>query len=156
MIIYGSFTETSVAQLFMAGVVPGLLLTTMFMVYVAVHAMFFAKNKPIEEKVTLLGRIRALADILPFAVLIGGTMGSMYFGLVTPTEAAAVGCALAVVISRDLGQSDLARAAGLVSRHDHRRRQHLVHRLCGAACSPTPSAWAASASTSPIGSSTST
>lgn len=99
MIIYGSFTETSVAQLFMAGVVPGLLLTAMFMVYVAVHALFFAKSRPIEEQVTLLDRIRAIADILPFAVLIGGTMGCMYFGLVTPTEAAAVGCALAVIIS---------------------------------------------------------
>ena len=38
MIVYGTFTETSIAKLFMAGVIPGLLLTAMFMAYVAVHA----------------------------------------------------------------------------------------------------------------------
>ena len=40
MIVYGTFTETSVAKLFMAGVMPGLLLTPMFMAYIAVHAWF--------------------------------------------------------------------------------------------------------------------
>jgi C4-dicarboxylate transporter, DctM subunit len=99
MIIYGSFTETSVAQLFMAGVVPGLLLTAMFMIYVAIHATFFARVHPVEDSVTLFDRIHALSDVLPFAVLIGGTMGSMYVGWVTPTEAAAIGCALAAIIS---------------------------------------------------------
>ncbi len=50
----GSFTETSVAQLFMAGVVPGLLLTVMFMIYVAIYATFFARIRPIEEHVKFL------------------------------------------------------------------------------------------------------
>jgi tripartite ATP-independent transporter DctM subunit len=99
MVIYGSFTETSVAQLFMAGVVPGLLLTLLFMVYVAFHSTFIARTHPIEEPVDLAGRVKALGEILPFALLIGGTLGSMYFGLVTPTEAAAIGSVLAAVIS---------------------------------------------------------
>jgi tripartite ATP-independent transporter DctM subunit len=99
MIIYGSFTETSVAELFMAGVIPGLLLTAMFMMYIAIYATFFARHRPVEEAVRFTERVRALADILPFVILIGGTMGSMYFGLVTPTEAAAIGCALGTIIS---------------------------------------------------------
>lgn len=99
MIIYGSFTETSVAQLFMAGVVPGLLLTAMFMAYIGVHAILLSRGGTVEQTATLRERLRALADILPFVVLIAGTMGSMYFGLVTPTEAGAIGCALGAVIS---------------------------------------------------------
>jgi C4-dicarboxylate transporter, DctM subunit len=100
MIVYGTFTETSIAKLFMAGVVPGLLLTAMFMGYIAVHAWArpsIAPREPAPRGVA--GLARALADLLPFALLIGGTMGSIYLGLVTPTEAAAVGCVLAYIVA---------------------------------------------------------
>jgi tripartite ATP-independent transporter DctM subunit len=100
MIVYGTFTETSIAKLFMAGVVPGLLLTAMFMGYVAVHARVRPSIAPREPAPAGLAELlAAIADLLPFALLIGGTMGSIYLGLVTPTEAAALGCALAYVIA---------------------------------------------------------
>jgi C4-dicarboxylate transporter, DctM subunit len=105
MIVYGTFTETSVAKLFMAGVMPGLLLTAMFMGYIAVHALVrpgvspVAKNKHSAREI-----FTALLDVIPFVVLIGGTIGSIYSGLVTPTEAAAVGCVLAMVIARFWGE----------------------------------------------------
>ncbi len=100
MIVYGTFTETSVAKLFMAGVMPGLVLTGMFMVYIAAHAMLRPDIAPVEHGARSLAELAgALADVLPFVVLIGGTIGTIYTGLVTPTEAAAVGCFLAIVIA---------------------------------------------------------
>ena len=100
MIVYGAFTETSIAKLFMAGVVPGLLLTAMFMGYIAVHSWMRPSIAPREPAPRGLGELtRAIVDLLPFALLIGGTMGSIYLGFVTPTEAAAVGCVLAYVIA---------------------------------------------------------
>jgi tripartite ATP-independent transporter DctM subunit len=98
MIIYGSFTETSVAKLFMAGVVPGLLLMLMFMGYIAVRSMFggaVPRGGTGSEGVSVLS---AIADIVPFGLLIGGVMGSIYAGWATPTEAASGGCAFALVL----------------------------------------------------------
>ncbi len=100
MIVYGTFTETSVSKLFMAGVVPGLLLTGLFMAYVLVHALLKPEIAPREKGPQNLGEWgQALGDLVPFAVVIGGTMGSLYLGWVTPTEAAAVGCLAAFVVS---------------------------------------------------------
>jgi tripartite ATP-independent transporter DctM subunit len=108
MIVYGTFTETSVAKLFLAGVVPGLLLTLMFMAYIAIHAWFDPKIAPAERGAQSVREvISALLDLVPFMVLIGGTIGSIYSGLVTPTEAAAVGCALAMVIAAVWGDFDV-------------------------------------------------
>jgi C4-dicarboxylate transporter DctM subunit len=100
MIVYGTFTETSVSKLFMAGVVPGLLLTAMFMLYVLVHSLLRPEIAPREKGPQNFGEfLTALSDLVPFTVVIGGTMGSLYFGWVTPTEAAAVGCFAAFVVS---------------------------------------------------------
>jgi tripartite ATP-independent transporter DctM subunit len=105
MIVYGTFTETSVSRLFMAGVMPGLLLTAMFMSYVLVYALLRPHSAPREAGPRSLGEVgAALADLLPFAIVIGGTMGSLYFGWATPTEAAAVGCLAAVVVSAIWGR----------------------------------------------------
>ena len=107
MIVYGTFTETSVAKLFLAGVVPGLLLTAMFMTYIAVEALLHPSIAPKESGPRSWGElVLALLDVLPFGILIGGTIGSIYSGLVTPTEAAAVGCALAMGIARLWGDFD--------------------------------------------------
>ena len=76
MIIYGTFTETSVPKLFIAGVIPGLIMTALFMLYIAVHAKIVPAVAPRES-----GRAhrraswsRALAEIVPFVVLIAGTL----------------------------------------------------------------------------------
>jgi C4-dicarboxylate transporter, DctM subunit len=107
MIVYGTFTETSVAKLFMAGVVPGLVLTAMFMAYIALHAKLRADAAPVERGPASLAELaRALGDVVPFVLLIAGTIGSLYLGLVTPTEAAAVGCCLALVVSALWGELD--------------------------------------------------
>jgi len=102
LIVYGTFTETSVAKLFMAGVIPGVLLTLMFMLYVGIRAMLhpglIEKQEAGAAQVAWV--VRAFCDVLPLGILIGGVLGAIYAGIATPTEAAAVGCIAAVVICR--------------------------------------------------------
>ncbi|VTU15033.1 Neu5Ac permease [Variovorax sp. SRS16] len=104
MIVYGTFTETSVAKLFMAGVVPGIILTLLFMVYIAFAALARPGIAPRETGTLPAGVIlRALVDVVPFVVLIAAIMGTIYSGIGTPTEAAGAGCLFSLVISRIWG-----------------------------------------------------
>jgi C4-dicarboxylate transporter, DctM subunit len=99
MIVYGTFTETSVPKLFMAGVAPGLIMTLLFMIYIAVHATIVPRVAPREAGPSSLHElIAALADVLPFGILIAGTLGGIYAGLVTTTEGATIGCGLAIML----------------------------------------------------------
>src|SRR5258708_29322910 len=67
MIIYGTFTETSVPKLFMAGVVPGLIMTALFMAYIALHAKIVPGVAPREAGLRSFGAFaRAMADVVPF------------------------------------------------------------------------------------------
>ena len=105
MIVYGTFTETSVSKLFIAGIIPGLVLTALFMAYVLVHALLKPEIAPREKGPQNLDElISALSDLFPFVLVIGGTMGSLYAGWVTPTEAAAAGCAVGLVVSAIWGK----------------------------------------------------
>jgi tripartite ATP-independent transporter DctM subunit len=105
MIVYATFTETSVAKLFMAGVMPGVLLTFLFMAYVAVAAVLRPGIAPREDSVLSSQVVlRALIDVVPFMLLILGIMGTIYTGVATPTEAAAAGCLFALVIARMFGE----------------------------------------------------
>lgn len=105
MIVYATFTETSVAKLFMAGVIPGVVLTLMFMAYLAFAAIRRPELAPREtDSLTRDTVLRALVDIVPFMLLILGIMGAIYTGVATPTEAAAAGCIFAIVIAKLFGQ----------------------------------------------------
>ena len=68
----------------------------------------------------------ALADLLPFVIVIGGTMGSLYFGWATPTEAAAIGCLAGFRRLGDLGQARLERAQGGHDLVGDDQRQHIL------------------------------
>lgn len=104
MIIYSSFTETSVAKLFMAGVVPGLLLTLMFMGYILVVALLRPEVAPRFAAPVVPHRLlHALGDVVPFMALILLVLGSIYTGVATPTEAAALGCFAVLAICRVFG-----------------------------------------------------
>ena len=104
MIVYSTFTETSVAKLFMAGVVPGIVLTLMFMIYIAIHAVIKPSIAPVEQgPKSAREAIAAFADVLPFLLLILMIFGGIYFGVFTPTEAAALGCVFAAIIGFVMG-----------------------------------------------------
>jgi C4-dicarboxylate transporter DctM subunit len=106
MIIYGVLAEESILKLFIAGIVPGLLLAGSYMGYIAFRAILnpgLVSEAAIE--VSWRERIVALKDLVPVVFLIFIIMGSMYGGVASPTEAAAVGVLGAVLIG--LGQRTL-------------------------------------------------
>ncbi len=100
MIIYGTLTETSIAKLFMAGVIPGILLTLFFMAFIAVAALRRPGVAPTDsEIIPLLVKLRAIRDLLPMVILMSVVLGSLYAGVATPTESAGLGCAIALVVA---------------------------------------------------------
>jgi C4-dicarboxylate transporter, DctM subunit len=90
MIVYGSLTNNSIGKLFIAGIIPGLLLTACFMLFIAVSALM-SGNAMREPKVPMGERVRTLVHLVPPVIVFGIVMGSLYFGIATATESAALG-----------------------------------------------------------------
>ena len=108
MILYSGMTETSIPQLFMAGMVPGFLLATAFMTYIAIRCIANPALAPKAPVITSAGEFfRTLGDVLPFVAIIVGSLGSLYMGWVTTTEAATVGSLLAIVLGFAFGDLDM-------------------------------------------------
>lgn len=100
LIVYAAATELSVARLFIAGVIPGLMLTAMFMAFVIVWALLNrAKMPPQDPPMPFIERLKALRRLMPIMFLIFGVIGSIYTGIASPTEAAVVGVFLAMFIA---------------------------------------------------------
>ncbi|WP_412049675.1 TRAP transporter large permease [Hoeflea sp. Naph1] len=100
LIVYGVATEQSIARLFVAGVLPGLLLVALFSAYVIAYALIFPSRIPgDDEDMPLIDKIRASGRLVPVLLLIIGVIGSIYLGVASPTDAAAVGVVLAVVLA---------------------------------------------------------
>jgi C4-dicarboxylate transporter DctM subunit len=99
MIIYGVMAEESIIKLFIAGIVPGLLLASSYMGYLAIRAWLNpALVGEIPPRTTFREKIYALKDLGPLILLMGGVIGSMYGGIASPTEAAAVGVVFSIFI----------------------------------------------------------
>jgi C4-dicarboxylate transporter DctM subunit len=100
LIVYGVATEQSIARLFVAGILPGLLLVGMFSAYVIAYALLFPSRIPgDDEEMPLIDKIRASGRLVPVLALIAGVIGSIYLGIASPTDAAAVGVVLSVVLA---------------------------------------------------------
>lgn len=99
LIVYGVAAEVSIARLFIAGVLPGLLLVGLFMGYTALWSIFKGESRPAGEPMNFVARVKATRNLLPILVLIGGVLGSIYGGLVTTTEAAAFGVTGALLLA---------------------------------------------------------
>ncbi|MCA3248462.1 MAG: TRAP transporter large permease subunit [Azospirillum sp.] len=100
MIVYGVQTNTSIAQLFIAGVIPGLTLAGLFMVTVMIWAMVEKDRIPAADMaMSFMQKIYAARHLIPSVALIVIVLGSIYSGLATATEAAAVGVAGALLVS---------------------------------------------------------
>jgi C4-dicarboxylate transporter DctM subunit len=109
MIIYGTFTEVSIAKLFMAGFIPGFGLAALFMLYIGVAAWLRPHVAPREEgRTPLAEKLRALLELIPFVLLMLCVLGSIYAGIATPTEGAALGCVVAMAISMVWGRFGFA------------------------------------------------
>src|SRR5690606_34829220 len=91
LIIYGIFTETSIPKLFAAGVVPGLVLAGLFSVAVIICSVIKPSISGQRAKYSWRTRMIGLIGLLPLLLLFFVVVGSIYAGLATPTEAAAIG-----------------------------------------------------------------
>ena len=98
MIVYGFITEESVIALFLAGIGPGILLVVLFIAYAMIHARFFGGQRP-EPAATWEERRRATLRAAPSIALSALIIGGIYSGAFTPTEAAAIGFAAALLIT---------------------------------------------------------
>lgn len=104
MIVYGITAEVSIARLFIAGVIPGLLLMTLFIAYIMIWSIAHpTSNKAISKKFTWRETISAGRSLVPILLLIVGVIGSIYSGIATPTEAAAVGVVGALILAFSTG-----------------------------------------------------
>lgn len=95
LLVYGSMAEQSIGQLFVAGIVPGLLLTLCFMGYIAFANR--GEHGMVEVSAPLAVKLRALKALFPPVVIFFIVMGSIYLGIATPTESAALGVVAAMI-----------------------------------------------------------
>jgi C4-dicarboxylate transporter, DctM subunit len=94
MIVYGVAANVSIAKLFIAGVIPGLVLALLFMGYIAVWALFNKDKVPAADaEMSFAAKLAASRHLIPVVSLIGIVLGSIYTGVATATEAAALGVA---------------------------------------------------------------
>lgn len=98
MILYGLWTESSIGQLFVAGIVPAALLAVIFCVYIIVRCTIRPQDGPVGPKFPLRDRMIALVRITPILLIFAIVMGGIYSGLFTPSEAAGAG-AFTVLVS---------------------------------------------------------
>ncbi|WP_302139461.1 TRAP transporter large permease [Halomonas alkalicola] len=109
MIIYGISTETSIGRLFMAGVIPGLMLAGLFMIWTMIACRLEGGyNNPMAQtaermkeniKANVDTNLKALVRVVPFLLVIAGILFALYGGVATPSEAAGVGAFLCVALA---------------------------------------------------------
>ncbi|MBI4182394.1 MAG: TRAP transporter large permease subunit [Proteobacteria bacterium] len=104
LIVYGFVAEVSIARLFIAGFLPGIMLIIMFMSYTVMWALMNPdKTPPSDIEIGFAEKLYASRRLIPVMCLIVGVLGSIYTGVATPTEAAAIGVAGALLLSWAFG-----------------------------------------------------
>jgi len=96
-ILYGSWVGESVGKLFIAGVLPGLLLAFIFMLYISISTILKPSIQPYTEKIPFTKAIISLINIIPVAAVIFSVLGTIYLGIATPTESAALGVSASLI-----------------------------------------------------------
>jgi tripartite ATP-independent transporter DctM subunit len=108
MIVYGSLTNNSIGKLFIAGIIPGILLTLCFMAYIFVsHVRRGSERMSREQHVSRAERLRLLVNLVPPLIVFGVVMGSIYTGLATATESAALGVSISLALVWQSGKLSL-------------------------------------------------
>jgi C4-dicarboxylate transporter DctM subunit len=98
-IVYGILTEQSIGKLFAAGILPGILLCLLFLLAIHLRVMKNPSLAPPGPKSSIRKKFRSFAGILEVLILFGLVMGGIFFGLFTPTEAAATGAFMTLFIA---------------------------------------------------------
>ena len=104
MIIYGVTVQESIGRLFIAGILPGLMLTALFIGYIMVWGLVSERGRKLrEEHSSWAEKFRGLVQLSPIVGLIGAVIGSIYIGIASPTEAATLGVIGAMILSAAQG-----------------------------------------------------
>ncbi|HMA30213.1 MAG TPA: TRAP transporter large permease subunit [Casimicrobiaceae bacterium] len=107
MIVYGVTANVSIAKLFIAGVIPGILLAALFSGYIVAWALLYPDRIPAAlERTTLAQKLHASRHLIPIVLLIAAVLGSIYVGIATATEAAAFGVVGSLILSAAQGSLD--------------------------------------------------
>jgi len=107
-IVYGSLADVSVGKLFLAGLIPGLAMAGLFSLLIGIRCVVDRSLAPRVEASTLGDRLRALAGLWEMAIMVLVVLGGLYAGIASPTEVAALGASLALVISIVSGRFSFA------------------------------------------------
>jgi C4-dicarboxylate transporter DctM subunit len=100
MIVYGVSADVSIARLFVAGIIPGIVLAGLFSGYLAIWAVLNKQRIPVPDEVLSFGqKVRQSRHLIPVVLLISAVLGSIYTGVATATEAAAVGVVGSLILS---------------------------------------------------------
>ncbi len=99
LIIYGLITNTSVPELYLAGIIPGLVLASLFILIIIVACVIRRSWAGEKSETSWAERWRSLPDLLPPILLFGAVVGSIYAGIATPTEAASIGVVFALILA---------------------------------------------------------
>ena len=99
MIVYGVAADVSITRLFVAGIVPGLLMISLFMGFVAIWSILNPSQVPKKDPpISFIQKIKASGSLIPVTLLIIGVMGSIYLGIASPTDSAAVGVVISLIL----------------------------------------------------------
>ena len=99
LIVYGFLTNTSIPRLFLAGIVPGMILASLFMLCIAIACILNPKLSGGKLAVTWKERFETLKDLIPVLIIFVVVIGSIYAGLATPTESAALGVLASLLLA---------------------------------------------------------
>jgi tripartite ATP-independent transporter DctM subunit len=99
LVVYGGWQELSVARLFAGGMIPGFLLATLLMLTIIIRVKLNPNLAPKPKKVTWREKLLAAGQILPFILIIIIVLGSIFTGIMTPTESAAMGAFLSILLT---------------------------------------------------------
>jgi tripartite ATP-independent transporter DctM subunit len=100
MIVYGVTADVSISQLFIGGVIPGILLAAIFSAYIAVWSLMNAKLiPPADAPMTFAQKLHESRNLIPVVILIAAVLGSIYSGIATATEAAGLGVLGSLILS---------------------------------------------------------
>ena len=100
MIIYGIMVEESIARLFMAGLIPGLMLAGLFILYNVGWGLLTEQGRNTrEDRASASEKLKGIKELFPIGALIFGVIGSIYTGIAAPTEAAVLGVAGAIILA---------------------------------------------------------
>jgi C4-dicarboxylate transporter DctM subunit len=98
-IVYGIMTEQSIGKLFLAGILPGILLSTLFILTIYIRVRLNPEMGPPGPKTSLGEKVRSLAGVIEMLLIFALVMGGLFFGFFTPTEAGAAGAFITLLLA---------------------------------------------------------